>query len=95
MSVEMKPELIDILACPKCKAAVRQVNESIQCQNADCGLRYPVRDGIPIMLIEEAVGGGQTTDHRRDGEQAGTVAKLMRCSLLTQGQLMVVKLLSC
>ncbi|MBN2119441.1 MAG: Trm112 family protein [Candidatus Omnitrophica bacterium] len=45
-------ELLKILACPSCKADVRLENEKIVCTG--CGLRYPVKDGIPIMLIEEA-----------------------------------------
>ncbi len=49
-------ELLDILACPKCKQPVEYLaeQEKIVCTNPDCGLRYPVRDGIPIMLIDEA-----------------------------------------
>lgn len=48
-------ELLDILACPLCKTAVRLENEKIVCTS--CGRRYPIRDGIPVMLIEEAEGG--------------------------------------
>ena len=49
-------ELLEILVCPKCKepVAYEEECERIVCQNAACGLRYPVRDGIPIMLIDEA-----------------------------------------
>lgn len=47
-------ELLSILACPKCKSAVRQEAERIVCTSPSCGLRYPVREGIPVMLIEEA-----------------------------------------
>ena len=46
--------LLDILACPKCKQDVRLEGEKLVCTNKSCGLRYPIRDGIPIMLIEEA-----------------------------------------
>ncbi len=45
--------VMDILACPACKADVRQVAEEIIC--AKCGRRYPVRNGIPIMMTEEAL----------------------------------------
>ncbi|MDD5439214.1 MAG: Trm112 family protein [Candidatus Omnitrophica bacterium] len=45
-------ELLDILACPACKSGVKYENEKIICQK--CGLRYPVRDGIPVMLVSEA-----------------------------------------
>ena len=47
-------ELLDILACPQCKAAVKLEGEKLVCQNPQCGLRYPIRDGIPVMLIDEA-----------------------------------------
>ena len=47
-------ELIKILACPACKTSVKLEGERIVCQNLKCGLRYPVRDGIPVMLIDEA-----------------------------------------
>lgn len=47
-------ELLDILACPVCKAAVRLDGERLVCTNPACGLRYPIRDGIPVMLVEEA-----------------------------------------
>ena len=47
-------ELLEILACPKCKVPVKLEGEKLVCQNAACGLRYPIRDGIPVMLIDEA-----------------------------------------
>ena len=45
-------ELLDILACPECHRPVRPEGEELVC--VGCGLRYPVRDGIPVMLPEEA-----------------------------------------
>jgi len=45
-------ELLDILACPACKADVKAENDKIVC--VSCGRRYPVREGIPVMLIDEA-----------------------------------------
>lgn len=49
-------ELLDILACPACKADVvletLESEEKIVCTK--CKRKYPVRDGIPIMLIDEA-----------------------------------------
>ena len=47
-------ELLKILACPACKSPVKLEGERILCQNAGCGLRYPVRDGIPVILVDEA-----------------------------------------
>ena len=45
-------ELMDILACPICKGAVELKGEKIICEK--CKKAYPVRDDIPVMLIEEA-----------------------------------------
>jgi uncharacterized protein YbaR (Trm112 family) len=45
-------ELLDILACPACRGDVELKEEKICCKN--CGRRYPVREGIPIMLVDEA-----------------------------------------
>jgi len=49
-------ELLDILACPACKSDVvlesAAGEEKLVCTK--CKRKYPVRDGIPIMLIDEA-----------------------------------------
>ncbi len=45
-------ELLEILACPACKAPVVEREERLVCTR--CGRRYPIRDGIPVMLIDEA-----------------------------------------
>lgn len=58
--------LLEILACPACKEPVRLENDKIVCTG--CGKRYPIRDDIPIMLIEEA----EEPDQPRPGvEQQG------------------------
>ena len=46
--------LLDILACPACRTKVELVNERwLVCQNSECRRKYPIRDDIPQMLIEE------------------------------------------
>jgi uncharacterized protein YbaR (Trm112 family) len=47
-------ELLDILACPKCKGEIylNETKDGLICDK--CGLLYEIRDDIPIMLIEEA-----------------------------------------
>ncbi|MDA8165383.1 MAG: Trm112 family protein [Desulfobacteraceae bacterium] len=47
-------ELLDILACPKCKGPVRlsETKDGLICDA--CRLLYEIRDDIPIMLIDEA-----------------------------------------
>jgi hypothetical protein len=50
-------ELLAILACPACKADVRLEGDRIVCSK--CGRRYPIKDDIPVMLIDEAELPGQ------------------------------------
>ena len=45
-------KLLEILACPACHTGVRLDESWLVCDR--CGRRYPIRDGIPVMLIEEA-----------------------------------------
>lgn len=45
-------ELIAILACPACRADVEEKDGKIVC--VSCQRQYPVRNGIPIMLVDEA-----------------------------------------
>lgn len=58
----MDPKLLDILACPLCKSPLKhdQENNELICK-AD-GLAFPVRDGIPVMLENQAR--TLTTDER-------------------------------
>ncbi|MBW1992353.1 MAG: Trm112 family protein [Deltaproteobacteria bacterium] len=50
----ISPELLEILACPKCKGDVRlnDTGDGLICDA--CKLLYEIRDDIPVMLIEEA-----------------------------------------
>lgn len=43
-------ELMDILACPACKGGVELKGEKIICEK--CKKAYPIKDGIPVMLVE-------------------------------------------
>jgi uncharacterized protein YbaR (Trm112 family) len=47
-------ELLAILACPVCKGDISLDEENQKLICADCGRKYPIRDGIPVMLEEEA-----------------------------------------
>ena len=53
----VNPELLKILACPACQKGLAEEGEQLLCRG--CGRRYPVRNGIPVMLVEEAQGGPQ------------------------------------
>ena len=45
-------KLLEILACPACKTEVKLQDERLVC--VQCGRRYPIREGIPVMLVDEA-----------------------------------------
>lgn len=47
--------LLDILVCPQCKGPLSMVEGGRGLLCDPCQLKYPVRDGVPIMMIEEAV----------------------------------------
>ena len=48
------PKLLEILVCPLTKGTLRYDRESQELISREAGLAYPIRDGIPIMLAEEA-----------------------------------------
>lgn len=50
----LDPKLLEILVCPKCRGPLeyRAAEEVLICERDR--LRYPVRDGIPVLLIDEA-----------------------------------------
>jgi uncharacterized protein YbaR (Trm112 family) len=50
----LNQELIDILACPKCKGAVKLRDDQSAFECSNCKLAYPVIDEIPNFIIEEA-----------------------------------------
>jgi uncharacterized protein len=60
----LDPTLLEILACPEDKAPVvyQQEGEAERLTCTSCGKRYPVRDGIPVMLIDEATPGPVPTE---------------------------------
>ncbi len=47
-------ELLEILVCPKCKGELEYRREENELVCHECRLRYPVKDDIPVMLIDEA-----------------------------------------
>jgi uncharacterized protein YbaR (Trm112 family) len=51
----LSQQLLEILACPQCKGVVVADEQHGQIICKACRLAYPVRDDIPVMLIDEAV----------------------------------------
>jgi len=48
------PELLEILACPQCKTAVVLVKNGTALKCGTCKRVYPIKDDIPVMLLDEA-----------------------------------------
>jgi uncharacterized protein YbaR (Trm112 family) len=59
------PRLLEVAACPSCRShlAVRNGGDSLTCTNDSCALAYPVSDGVPVLLVDEA--------QRGDGDDPG------------------------
>jgi hypothetical protein len=50
----LDPELLEILACPACKTPVVLVADGHGLKCAQCHRVYPIKDDIPVMLVDEA-----------------------------------------
>lgn len=52
--MNLTPQLLEIIACPKCKGplSLTPSRDALLCRH--CALVYPVRDEIPVLLIDEA-----------------------------------------
>lgn len=53
-STSVDPKLLDLLVCPLTKGPLRYDRARQELVSEQAGLAYPIRDGIPIMLVEEA-----------------------------------------
>jgi uncharacterized protein len=51
---DVDPRLLEILVCPLTKATLRYDRAAQELVSVEAGLAYPIRDGIPIMLVDEA-----------------------------------------
>jgi uncharacterized protein YbaR (Trm112 family) len=52
--VTLDPELLEILVCPNDRGEIEVLEQEQVIVCTRCGYRYPIRDGIPVMLIDEA-----------------------------------------
>ncbi len=60
-------KLMEILACPKCKGDVYEKDDKIICEQ--CQVYYPVKDDIPVMLIDEAVPLSEKGEEEEKGKE--------------------------
>jgi len=74
--VKIDDWLLEILACPNCHAPLREDDAASElvCTNAECALAYPVRDDIPVLLVDEARRPGEPKAGGASGARAGGAA---------------------
>lgn len=77
MAVQLDPVLLEVLACPDTHHAPLTLGapgdpaaDALTC--TECGRVFPVRDGIPVLLLDEASGGPGADATDRTGGQGGT-----------------------
>ena len=54
MTQEVDPKLLEVIVCPQSKVPLRYDAEKQELISDQAGLAYPIRDGIPVMLTDEA-----------------------------------------
>lgn len=54
MSQQIDPKLLEILVCPLTKVPLRYDEKKQELLSDQAGVAYPIRDGIPVMLVDEA-----------------------------------------
>ena len=52
--MNLDPALLEILVCPRCRTTLFVDTDAAELVCNDCSLAYPVRDDIPVMLVEES-----------------------------------------
>lgn len=50
----LDPQLLSIMVCPESHAPLREIGDWLVSTDPDTRRRYPIRDGIPVMLLEES-----------------------------------------
>ena len=66
-TMPLDPQLLEILRCPDCLGDIRPIDDDRGLECTRCGRVYPVRDGIPVMLVEEA--SAPTREAARDRDE--------------------------
>lgn len=52
--MKIDPRLVELLVCPSDHAELRLEEDADELICSKCGYAYPIRDGIPVMLVDEA-----------------------------------------
>ena len=54
MSADIDPRLLEVLVCPQSRKPLKYDRDKRELVSEEARLAYPVRDGVPIMLLDEA-----------------------------------------
>ncbi len=49
-SIQLSGEILDLLRCPVCRAELTVADSSLDCANPECGVRFPIVDGAPVLI---------------------------------------------
>jgi len=52
--MNLDPDLLELIVCPACHASLVVDDDAEELVCSGCGLAYPVRDDIPVLLVDEA-----------------------------------------
>ncbi|HEY6935368.1 MAG TPA: Trm112 family protein [Marmoricola sp.] len=52
--MDLDPELLELIVCPACRGRLEVDEPAAELVCTGCGLAYPVRDDIPVLLVDEA-----------------------------------------
>lgn len=53
-STDIDPRLLEVLVCPASRGPLRYDREKQELVSVQAGLAYPIRDGVPILIVDEA-----------------------------------------
>ncbi len=65
----IKAELMEILVCPADKGDLKELESERKLECSVCGRRYPVKNGIPVMLIDEAKAKTPSSENDKQQQQ--------------------------
>jgi hypothetical protein len=82
----IKQEVLDILACPLCKADVKVDGSKLACTNPQCLCRYRIEDDIPTMLIDEAERPCPKCGAQRDWLEEQNLLQCPKCGCNIKGR---------
>lgn len=70
--MSLQPELLALLVCPACRNLLRLLQDETGLSCETCTVIYPVDDGIPVLLVEEAIAASEWPSRRTPATETDT-----------------------